>query len=534
MRGVGVAAAPVGAAELSGTEFDLTIDDLPVNFTGKRRFATAVNGRVPGPLLRWKEGETVTIRVTNRLKAPTSIHWHGMIVPAGMDGVPGLSFDGIAPGATFTYRFAVNQSGTYWYHSHSRFQEQVGLYGPIVIEPRLGEHHAADSEHVILLSDWTDADPEHIYRTLKLQSDSFNYGKRTMADFVRDARERGYANARADRKMWGDMRMTPTDLLDVSGAVYTYLMNGVTPAGNWTGLFASGQTVKLRIINGSSMSIFDLRIPGLTLNVVAADGQNVEPVAVDELRIAPAEIYDVLVKPVEARAYTVFAQALDRSGFARGTLTPHAGLLAEVPSMDPRALLSMPDMGMNMGVDHESAAPDFGPTVDAVAQQTASRLDDPGVGLRDNGRRVLTYADLHTLGGPLDARPPGRTLELHLTGHMARYIWSFNGQKFSESQPLQLTLGERVRIVLINDSMMIHPIHLHGMWSELLTPEGEFLVRKHTVMVQPGQRIAFAVNADAPGAWAFHCHLLYHMEAGMFREVRVEPAVGAAGAAGGA
>lgn len=534
MRSAGFAAAnPAGAAALTGTEFDLTIDELPVNFTGKRRTATAVNGRVPGPLLRWKEGDTVTIRVTNRLKAPTSIHWHGMIVPARMDGVPGLSFDGIAPGSTFTYRFAVNQSGTYWYHSHSRFQEQVGLYGPIIIEPRHGERHAADVEHVILLSDWTDADPEHIYRTLKLQSDTYNYGKRTVKVFVRDAREQGYANARAERKMWGAMRMTPTDLLDVSGAVYTYLMNGATPSGNWTGTFAHGQKIKLRIINGSSMSIFDLRIPGLKLKVVAADGQNVEPVSVDELRIVPAEIYDLLVEPIEARAYTVFAQALDRSGFARGTLAPRAGMQADVPSMDARALLSMQDMGMGTGAgtDQESAPPDYGPTVDAVAMQTLSRLDDPGVGLRDNGRRVLTYADLHTLDGALDTRSPGRTIELHLTGHMARYIWSFNGQKFSESQPLHFTLGERVRIVLINDSMMIHPIHLHGMWSELLTPEGKFLVRKHTVMVQPGQRIAFAVNADAPGAWAFHCHLIYHMEAGMFRVVRVEPAAVAGGAA---
>lgn len=538
MRGMGAAITTSAVAEvLTGTEFDLTIDELPVNFTGKRRTATAVNGRVPGPLLRWKEGDTVTIRVTNRLKSPTSIHWHGMILPAGMDGVPGLSFDGIAPGATFTYRFTVNQSGTYWYHSHSRFQEQVGLYGPIIIEPRGGEHHPADIDHVMLFSDWTDADPEHIYRTLKLQSDAYNYGKRTAMDFARDARAMGYANARADRKMWGAMRMTPTDLLDVSGAVYTYLLNGATPAGNWTGTFEPGQKIKLRIINGSSMSLFDLRIPGLSLTVVAADGQNVEAVTVDELRIAPAEVYDVVVEPQDSRAYTVFAQALDRSGFARGTLAPRAGLQADVPSMDARSLLSMQDMGMGHpmdGVGVESAPPDFGPAVDAVALQTSSRLDDPGVGLRDNGRRVLTYADLRTVGGSLDPRPPGRTIELHLTGHMARYIWSFNGQKFSESEPLRLTLGERVRIVLINDSMMIHPIHLHGMWSELLNPEGEFLVRKHTVMVQPAQRITLAVNADAPGAWAFHCHLLYHMEAGMFREVRVEAAAGAASSQGDA
>lgn len=522
------AAGDTGAV-LSGTDFNLEIGSLPVNLTGQAGIATAVNGRLPAPLLRWREGDTITLRVSNRLSAPTSIHWHGMIVPADMDGVPGLSFDGIAPGATYVYRFKVNQSGTYWYHSHSRFQEQTGLYGPIVIEPRRGERHRADREHVVLLSEWTDLDPEHIYRTLKHQNNYFNFGQRTVGDFVNDLRKQGWKSTAADRRMWGQMRMDPTDLADVSGCAYTYLVNGATPAGNWTGLFRRGEKVRLRIINGSSMTFFDIRIPGLMLTVVAADGQDIEPVTVDEFRIGLAEVYDVIVEPKDDRAYTLFAQSIDRSGYARGTLAPELGMQAEVPALDPRPLLTMMDMGMSHDMPgmHMSAAPhhapaEFGPFVDSVAEEPQSRLDDPGVGLRNNGRRVLTYADLHTLGGPIDHRPAGRDIELHLTGHMERYVWSFNGQKFSESEPLRFTYGERLRLVLVNDSMMNHPIHLHGMWGEVESEQGEFLVRKHTITVQPGQRLAYGVTADALGRWAFHCHLLYHMEAGMFREVHVE------------
>ncbi len=564
------AAADVGAV-LSGTEFDLEIGALAVNFTGQPGMATTVNGRLPAPLLRWREGDAITLRVSNRLSKPSSIHWHGMILPADMDGVPGVSFNGIGPGETYVYRFRVNQSGTYWYHSHSRFQEQTGLYGPIVIEPRHGERHRADREHVVLLSEWTDLDPEHIYRTLKRQSNYFNFNRRTVGDFVNDVRKQGWKPASADRRMWGQMRMDPTDLADVSGHAYTYLMNGGTPAGNWTGLFRRGERVRLRIINGSSMSIFDVRIPGLKLTVVATDGQDVEPVTVDEFRIGTAEVYDVIVEPKDDRAYTIFAQSLDRSGYARGTLAPQLGMQAEVPPLDARPLLTMMDMGMGhdmagmhmggmdmsgmdmssmKGMDHDmsnmpgmdhgamdhgamatgdsvSAAPhhapaEFGPNVDSVAVQPQSRLDDPGVGLRNNGRRVLTYADLHTLGGPIDHRPPGRDIELHLTGHMERFVWSFSGQKFSESEPLRFNYGERLRLVLVNDSMMNHPIHLHGMWSEVESEQGEFLVRKHTIIVQPGQRLAYGITADALGRWAYHCHLLYHMEAGMFREVRVE------------
>ncbi len=542
---------------LSGTEFNLEIGEMPVNFTGRARMGTVVNGQVPAPLLRWREGDTVTLRVANRLKMRSSIHWHGMIVPADMDGVPGLSFEGIPSGGAYFYRFKVNQYGTYWYHSHSRFQEQTGLYGPIVIERRGGERHPADREYVILLSDWTDADPERIFATLKKRSDYFNFGKRTVGDFFDDVRRKGWDETIADSGMWAQMRMNPTDLADVSGYTYTYLMNGVTPANNWTGVFRRGEKVRLRFINGSSMSIFDVRIPGLNLTVVAADGQDVDPVSVEEFRIATAETYDVIVEPKDDRAYTIFAQSIDRSGYARGTLTPQPGMVAEVPALDPRPLLTMSDMGMahDMGsmsgsdhsamkhdgaesgdVDHAAmghggagettsaihhASAESGPSVDMLAEQVSTGLDHPGVGLKDNGRRVLSYANLHTVGGPIDRREPGREIELHLTGHMERFMWSFNGKKFSEAEPLRFNFGERLRITLVNDSMMTHPIHLHGMWSEIENSHGQFQVRKHTVMVNPAQRISYAVTADALGRWAYHCHLLYHMEAGMFREVEV-------------
>jgi CopA family copper-resistance protein len=540
-------------AVLSGTEFDLELGEIPVNFTGKPRVGTVVNGQIPAPLLRWREGDTITLRVANRLAVRGSIHWHGMIVPADMDGVPGLSFDGIPSGGSYTYRFKVNQHGTYWYHSHSRFLEQTGLYGPIVIERRGGNRQPTDREHVVLLSDWTDLDPERIFATLKKQSDYYNFHKRTARDFVAESRKHGLKQTIADRRTWGQMRMNPTDLLDVSGYAYTYLMNGMAPASNWTAPFNRGERVRLRFINGSAMSIFDVRIPGLKLTVVAADGQDVEPVTVDEFRIATAETYDVIVEPQEDRAYTIFAQAMDRSGYARGTLAPHAGLTAEVPPLDPRPLLTMSDMGMSHGASHADhadhaamghgaaegsagastairhAPSENGPTVDMKVDQASTNLNDPGVGLRDNGRRVLSYADLHTVGGPIDRREPGREIELHLTGHMERFIWSFNGQKFSEAEPLRFNFGERLRITLVNDTMMTHPIHLHGMWSEIETPSGEFQVRKHTIIVNPAQRISYAVTADALGRWAYHCHLLYHMEAGMFREVEVAPAKGRQG-----
>jgi CopA family copper-resistance protein len=538
--------------ERRGSSFDLTIGSADVDFTGVRRRAVVVDGQLPAPLLRFREGDTVTLRVRNTLDVPSSIHWHGLVVPADMDGVPGLSFMGIPPGGAYTYRFAVNQSGTYWYHSHSRFQEQVGLYGPIVVEPRAGERFPAEREHVVLLSDWTDEDPERIYATLKAQSNAFNRGKRTLGDFLRDAHDDGVRAALAARRMWNTMRMDPTDVADVSGAAYTYLMNGAPPARNWTASFARGERVRLRFVNGASMTFFDVRIPGLSMRVVAADGQDVEPISVDEFRIAPAETLDVIVTPSHDRAYTIFAAAMDRSGYARGTLTPNAGLVADVPVLDARPILSMRDMMGDMGhgsmpmthgatdgmrggmpgmhddmtgIGHGATAIthppiEYGPGVDMRVDTPRTNLDDPGVGLRDNGRRVLSYADLRTIGPPISATTD-RDVELHLTGHMERYLWSFDGRKFSDAEPLRFAYGERVRIVLVNDTMMTHPIHLHGMWSELETPDGEFHVRKHTLVVQPAQKIAYRVSADALGRWAYHCHLLYHMEAGMFREVVV-------------
>ncbi|MEO7477783.1 MAG: copper resistance system multicopper oxidase [Lysobacteraceae bacterium] len=544
---------------LSGTEFALDIGQTPVNFTGAPRMATTINGQLPGPLLRWREGSTVTLRVTNHLRVPTSIHWHGILLPAGMDGVPGLSYPGIAPGETFVYRFPVKQSGTYWYHSHSGFQEQTGLTGPLVIDPAGPERNPCERDYVVMLNDWTDEDPERIFATLKKMSDYYNRNEPTMPQFAHDVSKAGLSGALAMRQMWNRMRMNQRDLIDVSGYTYTYLMNGATPAGNWTGMFQPGERIRLRFINGSANSYFDVRIPGLKLRVIAADGQDVQPVDVDEFRIGVAEVYDVMVVPDSDRAYTIFAQSIDRSGYARGTLAPQAGMEAAVPALDPVPTLAMIDMmgamaqddmqGMSgmamggmqsmtmMGHDHNAhdmsgmsmdsmqkahhAATEYGPGVDMRVDMPRTNLDDPGVGLRDNGRRVLTYADLHTLGGSLYNGAPKREIELHLTGNMERFMWSFDGVKFSDAKPIHFPYGERVRIVLVNDTMMTHPIHLHGMWSELESPDGRFQVRKHTISVQPAQRVSYLVQADAPGHWAYHCHLLYHMEAGMFREVVV-------------
>jgi CopA family copper-resistance protein len=557
---------PTSWATLTGSDFDLRIGETPMNFTGSPGIAFTVNGSVPAPTLRWREGDTVTLRVANTLNEDASIHWHGILLPANMDGVPGLSFDGIRSGEAYLYRFEVRQGGTYWYHSHSGFQEQRGLYGPLIIDPREPEPFAYDREHVVMLTDWTDESPERVFAKLKKQSDYYNFHQRTVGDLWRDIRTHGLGAAVADRRTWGEMRMDPTDLADVSGSTYTYLMNGTAPAGNWTGIFEPGERVRLRFINGSAMSYFDVRIPGLKMTVVAADGQYVHPVTVDEFRIATAETFDVIVEPTGQEAFTIFAQSNDRTGFAAGTLAVRAGLRAPVPALDPRPMLTMADMGHG-GMDHEAGhatmpppaaavdphaghgaptpAPpdphadhdrpsmntevqthppseDGNPLVDMQTMTPSSRLDDPGIGLRGNGRRVLTYADLKSPFEDPDGRDPGRTIELHLTGHMERFAWSFNGVKFSDAEPLRLTYGERLRIVLVNDTMMTHPIHLHGMWSDIEDDAGQFHVRKHTVDMPPGTRRSYRVTADALGRWAYHCHLLFHMEAGMFREVRVE------------
>ena len=528
---------------LAGSEFDLFIDQTPVNLTGRARTALTVNGSLPGPLLRWREGDTVTLRVKNRLGEPTSIHWHGILLPSTMDGVPGLSFKGIEPGGLYVYQFKVKQHGTYWYHSHSGLQEQQGVYGPLVIDPKEPEPYSYQRDYVVMLSDWTDEDPIALMKTLKKQSDYYNLHKPTLGDFIRDVGKQGWSATAADRLMWAQMKMNPTDLADVSGETYTYLLNGQPPGQNWTGVFKAGETIRLRFINGSAMTYFDVRIPGLKMTVIAADGQPVKPVSVDEFRIAVAETYDVLVEPV-AEAYTLFAQSMDRTGYARGTLARQMGATASVPPLDPRPWLTMDDMGMGgmdhgamadmpgmEGMDHSAmgamamqkhpASEQNNPLVDMQAMNPMPKLDDPGIGLRNNGRRVLTYADLRSTFEDPDGRDPSRTVELHLTGHMEKFAWSFNGVKFSDAEPLQLTYGERVRVVLVNDTMMAHPIHLHGLWSDLEDENGQFLVRKHTIDMPPGSRRSYRVTADALGRWAYHCHLLYHMEMGMFREVRV-------------
>lgn len=598
LGGLGLWRTPLWAAPnlgeanvLSGTEFDLFIGETPVNITGSPRTALTINGGIPGPLLRWREGDTVTLRVKNRLKDMTSIHWHGIILPANMDGVPGLSFHGIEPDGTYVYQFKVKQNGTYWYHSHSGFQEQVGVYGPLVIEAKEPEPFDYDRDHVVMLTDWTDEDPAALMKTLKKQADYYNNHKRTVSDFIQDVADKGWSATVADRKMWAEMKMNPTDIADVSGATYTYLMNGLAPDSNWTGTFKPGEKLRLRFINGSAMSYFDVRIPGLKMTVVAADGLYVKPVTVDEFRIATAETFDVIVEPT-LDAYTLFAQSMDRTGYARGTLAVRPGLAAPVPELDPRPLVTMADMGMagmdhgamsgmgdmaemdhskmagagdrsmqgmsgmdggdlkgmNHGATHDMSGMDSmvgmdhskmsmggmgemqqhpasesnNPLVDMQAMSTSPKLDDPGMGLRENGRKVLTYSDLKSTFEDPDGREPSRTIELHLTGHMEKFSWSFNGVKFSDSEPLKLKYGERVRIVLVNDTMMTHPIHLHGMWSDLEDENGQFLVRKHTIDMPPGSKRSYRVTADALGRWAYHCHLLYHMEMGMFREVRVE------------
>lgn len=607
LGGLGLWRTPVWAVTspglpsvLTGNEFDLFIGETPVNITGSPRTAMTINGTLPGPLLRWREGETVTLRVKNRLDQDTSIHWHGIILPANMDGVPGLSFHGIAPDGLYEYRFKVHQNGTYWYHSHSGMQEQSGVYGPIVIDSKEPEPFQYNRDYVVMLTDWTDEDPGRVMAKLKKQSDYYNHHKRTVGDFIDDVSQHGWSAAVADRKMWAEMKMNPTDLADVSGDTYTYLMNGLAPDGNWTGIFKPGEKLRLRFINGSAMSYFDVRIPGLKMTVVAADGQHVNPVSVDEFRIAVAETYDVIVEPVSEEAYTIFAQSMDRTGHARGTLAVRDGLKAPVPAVDPRPLLTMDDMGMggmdhgsmgsgdmsgmagmdhskmtgmdsgdmssmagmdhskmagmdkgymsNMtGMDHSKmAGMDHGdisgmagmggmgdmqshpasetnnPLVDMQAMSTTPKLNDPGIGLRNNGRRVLTYSDLKSTFQDPDGREPNRTIELHLTGHMEKFSWSFNGIKFSDAEPLRLKYGERLRITLVNDTMMTHPIHLHGMWSDLEDENGKFMVRKHTIDMPPGTKRSYRVTADALGRWAYHCHLLFHMEMGMFREVRVD------------
>src|SRR5690554_2866903 len=559
--------------ELSGKVFDLTIDYKDVNFTGKKARATVVNQLLPAPLLRWQEGDTVTLRVKNNLDVVSSIHWHGIILPTEMDGVPGFSFDGIMPGETFEYQFTLQQSGTYWYHSHSGFQEQTGVYGPIIIDSAKPDPVKYDREYVVMFSDWSDTPPEKIYANLKKQSTYYNYSERTVSDLFADIKEKGLLNTWKERSMWNDMRMSDRDISDVTGAAYTYLINGNTPEQGWQALFKVGEKVRLRLINAAAMTIFDVRIPGLKMTVVASDGQNIQPVTVDEFRMGVAETYDVIVEPEVGKAYCLYAQNIDRTGFVAGTLTSDASLVAAIPDMDPAPILGHGDMGMDHGsmehgamehgamehgsmehgsmehgsMDHgamnhggvaalglaghgslaeiKHVKTEFGPQVDMRAEMPQNGLSDPGIGLREHqqlyGRKVLTYADIKGLHPTRDKRQPSREIQLHLTGNMHRYMWSINGVKFTDAEPLVLKYGERVRFTLVNDTMMTHPMHLHGLWSELETGDPDFIPRKHTVLVQPGSKISYLVTADAKGQWAYHCHLLYHMP-GMFIKVLVK------------
>ncbi|WP_290654277.1 copper resistance system multicopper oxidase [Idiomarina sp.] len=542
---------------LTNDEIDLTIAKSPLLVGNKVGAPITINGQMPGPLIRLKEGQRAKLNVTNRLSEDTSIHWHGIILPENMDGVPGVSFEGIKPGRTFKYRYDVEQNGTYWYHSHSGLQEQLGHLGPLVIEPKDGDI-GADREHTIILSDWTFEDPDTVFRNLKVAEGYYNYQKRTIFETFEDVRQQGLEKTWKQREMWGQMRMSPRDIADVTGSTYTYLMNGRDSQMNWSALFKPGEKVRLRIINGSAMSYFDVRIPGLEMTVVAADGQPVKPVPVDEFRIGVAETYDVIVQPKQNKPYTIYAESFDRSGYVRGTLTPELGLEAEVPELRQVPERGMAAMGMgamamsgdmkgnsmnmkhmggnnshmthkmthkkelpveNIKIKHRESGHGAGAAM--IATNPVSRLHEPGIGLEDVDHKVLVYTDLVGAHEWPDTREPERQIELHLTGNMERYMWSFDGKKFTEVDgPVQFHHGERLRLVMVNDTMMDHPIHLHGMWMEL--ENGQYpRPRKHTISLKPSEKVSLLITADAPGSWAFHCHLLYHMKAGMFRVVNV-------------
>ena len=576
-------ATPAGMqpATLSGEIIDLDIDESRFTVGDRSAPAVTINGAIPGPVIRLKEGQDVTLRVTNHLNESTSIHWHGVLLPPGMDGVPGVSFGGIEPGTTFTYRFPVKQSGTYWYHSHSSGQELQGMYAPLIIDPVEPEPFQYDREYVVMLSDWTSESPEALMANLKTRPDYYNFQRRTLAELFADASRMGWWPALQDYLMWDHMRMDPTDFADVTGYTFTYLMNGLPPSHNWTGLFRPGERVRLRFINAAAMTFFDVHIPDLQMTVVQADGQNVQPVVVEEFRIGVAETYDVIVEPPEDRAYSIFAETMDRSGYARGMLAPRAGMTAAVPPRRPRPVRTMADMGLQMGhmqmegmeasgnrpsgkslhdhatgkhvhpgsgarhgggphevparsreEQHRSEIPgskpvkhgpdDHGTGNQMIAEYSRNMMHEPGRGLEGSPRRVLLYTDLKSLVPYPDQREPEREIELHVTGNMYRYMWSFDGRKYSEApDPIRFRYGERLRLTFVNDTMMEHPLHLHGMWMHLENGTGAYLPRKHTVVIKPAERVSVAITADAPGRWAFHCHLLFHMEAGMFRVVEV-------------
>jgi FtsP/CotA-like multicopper oxidase with cupredoxin domain len=518
---------------LSGAEIDLSIAEQMAMINGRHSHAIGINGTVPGPLIRLREGQDVVLRVHNKLAEESSIHWHGLLVPTQYDGVPGVSFPGIPAQSTFEYRFPIVQAGTYWYHSHSGLQEQMGLYGPIVIDPAGPDPIQSTREHVIVLSDHSSLHGHALYRKLKQSPGYYNFQKQTLA-----GQFAGRDQKPAERREWGGMRMDPTDISDVTGSTYTFLINGYGPEDNWTALFTPGERVRLRFVNASAMTTFNVRLPGLPMTVVQADGLNVRPVEVDEFQFGPAETYDVIVVPGEDRAFTLVGEAIDRSGMARATLAPRAGMVAPVPLLRPRPTATMKDMGMGdmkhgggmAGMDMSMRNFDNalqvkrGPGVQTISPMPSDRTGERGQGLADVDHRVLVYRDLVSLEPNPDVRAPDRSIDIHLTGNMERYMWGFDGVKLSDArEPIAFTKGERVRVNLINDTMMGHPIHLHGHFFELVTGHGDHSPRKHTVLVQPGGIVSFDLTADAVGDWAFHCHMLYHMHAGMMRVVSVRP-----------
>ena len=562
-----------GIHELSGAKIDLHIADGRFATGGRSGHAIAVNGTVPGPLIRMKEGEQTILSVHNMLDVDSSVHWHGLLLPFQFDGVPGISFPGIRPGARFDVPLTPRQSGTYWWHSHSGLQEQVGHYGPIIIDPAGPDPVQYDREHIILLSEFTPMHPHQIMKKLKVSEGYFSMQKTSATD--------DYPLSGEDRRMWGKMRMMPTDIADVSAPTYTYLINGHGPEDGLELPYKPGERVRLRIINGSAMTFFNVRLPGLPMTVVQADGQNVQPVAVDELQIGVAETYDVVVTPTEAGAFAIAAESMDRSGMAQASLTSQPGRKAAFPALRDPPLLSMVDMGLggmdhggdgtepaepmdHSKMDHEamghampeatpaggydmgtmdmsggmdmrdiSLLPDtvkVGPGIDMVAMNPQDRTGYPGLGLDDVQHRVLNYRLLRPLTMDHQKRSPDREMELHLTGNMERYMWSFDGKKMSAvgDDPIRFGFDERVRVKLVNDTMMAHPIHLHGMFFEVVNGQGHHQPKKHTVIVQPGSSATFDVTTDEPGDWAFHCHLLYHMHAGMMQTVSVAFPEGAA------
>lgn len=536
------------------SRYNLEIGYAPMVVNGREGRATAVNGTVPGPLVHIREGDEVRLNVTNRLMDTphSSIHWHGLLVPFPMDGVPGVNFGGIRPGETYEYRYKVVQAGTYWYHSHSFFQEQTGAYGPLIIDPKDGEPFDYDQDYPVVLSDWSFEDPEAIFRHINVMG-HYNYQQRTVTDFWQDIQKQGFKPTLAERMAWGRMRMSPVDLADVTGQTYTYLLNGHSPDRNWTGLFDPGQVIRLRFINASAMSNFDVRIPGLDMEVVMADGKAVKPVRVHEFRIGVAETYDVLVRPRQDKPFTLFAESLDRSGYARGTLAPEPGLSAPVPGLRRRPVRTLEDIGMSMkgksffgGMDHHEMGHDSmehsmeqppggpgskgpapfapakgNPNVAMVINNPRQRLDEPGLGLGQDGWRVLTYNGLVSDEPQPYATSPDREMTINITANMERYMFTFDGMKFSEHPgPYLFRHKERLRLYLVNHTMMDHPIHLHGMWMQLENG-AEKPPFKHTLLVKPGEWLSALITPVEKGDWAFHCHLLYHMDAGMFQVVRV-------------